>query len=134
MYSVKPGRGPSLMGGVGGIVAAVFGVIWTGAALSMGAPPFMALFGVVFVLAALGGALYNFFNAASKNRLSNFDITTGAEESDPLADALGHTPAAKDRQATSAGTPRRIAGDFCPFCGAKVEASFAFCPKCGKPI
>ena len=134
MYSVKPGRGPSLMGGVGGIVAAVFGVIWTGAALSMGAPPFMALFGVVFVLAAIGGAVYNFFNATSKNRLSDFDVTAGSEESDPLADALGCTRSAENHQISKSDAPRHFAGDFCPFCGAKVEASFNFCPKCGKNI
>jgi xanthosine utilization system XapX-like protein len=122
------------MGGVGGIVVAVFGVIWTFGALSMGAPPFMALFGVVFVLMAIGGALYNFFNATSKNRLSTFDVTTGSEESDPLADALGHTPSAEDQQRTGSETPRCFAGGFCPFCGTKVEASYAFCPHCGKTI
>ena len=42
MYSLKPGRGPSLMGAVGGIVVAIFGVIWTFAAMSMGARPFFA--------------------------------------------------------------------------------------------
>ena len=35
MKSIKPGRGPSMMGGVMGIVVAVFGVIWTAAAISM---------------------------------------------------------------------------------------------------
>ena len=139
MYSVKPGRGPSLMGGIGGIVAAVFGVIWTVGATSMGAPAFFALFGVVFVLAALGGAVYNFVNAAGRNRMSTFDITTGEEESDPIADALGHTTArrtrsSRERDTDSGEEPRRFEGDFCPFCGDRVEAQFDFCPKCGKDI
>ena len=50
MKSIKPGRGPSAMGAMGSIVAAVFGLIWTGAAVSMGAPIFFPLFGVVFDL------------------------------------------------------------------------------------
>lgn len=40
MKSIKPGRGPSAMGAAGSIIAAVFGLIWTGAAVSMGAPIF----------------------------------------------------------------------------------------------
>ena len=37
MKSIKPGRGPSMMGGLGSIFAGVFGVIWTMAAVQMGA-------------------------------------------------------------------------------------------------
>ena len=48
MKSIKPGRGPSMMGGLGSIFAGVFGVIWTMAAVQMGAGIF-ALFGVVFI-------------------------------------------------------------------------------------
>ncbi|MBC2593427.1 zinc-ribbon domain-containing protein [Ruficoccus amylovorans] len=144
MYSVKPGRGPSLMGGVGGIVAAVFGIIWTIGAASMGAPVFFTAFGAVFVLAALGMAAYNFFNATSKNRLSNFDITSGHEEHDPLAQALGyerrerhphdHRRPPGQHQAPPTGNPRKYPGEHCPFCGAKVEPNFDFCPRCGKDI
>ena len=32
MYSLKPGRGPSLMGALGGMVAAAFGVVLLGVA------------------------------------------------------------------------------------------------------
>ena len=38
MKSIKPGRGPSMMGAVGAAFAVVFGIIWTMAAASMGAP------------------------------------------------------------------------------------------------
>ncbi|MGQ9778577.1 MAG: zinc-ribbon domain-containing protein [Bacillota bacterium] len=133
MYSVKPGRGPSLMGGIGGIVAAVFGVIWTVGAISMGAPSIFPLFGLVFIVAALGGAVYNFYNAASRNRMSTFDITAGNEETDPIAEALGYAdrPASVDR--APAG-PRRFPGEYCPFCGMKVGADFNYCPKCGRDI
>ena len=47
---------------VGGGFAAVFGVIWIGAAASMGAPAPFVLFGVVFV----GFAIFGAVNGASK--------------------------------------------------------------------
>jgi hypothetical protein len=47
---------------VGGVFAAVFGVIWIGAAGSMGAPLPFVLFGVVFV----GFAIFNAVNGASR--------------------------------------------------------------------
>lgn len=121
MRSIKPGRGPSLMGGVGSIAAALFGIIWVAAVSSMGAPPFFALFGVVFILLAVGGAVYNLYNAGARNRMSIVDITSGEEESDPIADALSLAP-------------RRFPGEFCPFCGEKVNADHNYCPKCGKDI
>ncbi len=71
MYSIKPGRGPSLMGGIVLIVFAAFGL-------------------------------------------------SARKKTDA---APGNT-----------GDARRFQGDFCPFCGAKVEPAFDFCPKCGKDI
>ncbi len=135
MYSIKPGRGPSLIGGVGGLVVAVFGVVWTIGALSMGAPVFFALFGVVFVVMAIAGAVYNFSNAVNRDRMSTFDITSGNEEADPIAKALGYTdqPSRADRNEASAG-PRKFPGEFCPFCGAKAGPDFDYCPKCGRDI
>lgn len=85
MKSIKPGRGPSAMGAMGSIVAAVFGLIWTGAAVSMGAPIFFPLFGVVFVIMGIVQAVYNFKNATSENRYSEFDIVDSQEEPDPLS-------------------------------------------------
>ena len=119
------------MGGIGGIAVAVFGVIWTVGAASMGAPGFFVLFGVVFVVMAIAGIAYNFYNATQKNRMSSFDITTGNEESDPIAKALGHS---SDTKPSENSAPRKFEGDFCPFCGTKVNADFDYCPKCGKDI
>mgnify|MGYP000088412714 CR=1 FL=1 len=134
MYSVKPGRGPSLMGGIGAVIVAVFGVIWTVLAVSMGAPPIFPLFGVVFILAALGGAVYNFYNAAGRHRISSFDITARGEEPDPIAKAMGYDrPVAADSPPAAAG-PRKYPGEYCPFCGTRVGADFDYCPKCGKDI
>ena len=50
MKSIKRGRGPSMMNGLGSLFVSVFGVIWTIAAASMGAPWFFPLFGICFVV------------------------------------------------------------------------------------
>ena len=48
MYELKEGRASSFMGGVGGLVAVGFAVLWTGLSISMGAPIWFSLFGVLF--------------------------------------------------------------------------------------
>ena len=52
MKSIKPGRGPSMMGGIIGIAVALFGVFWTIFAIAGGAW-FMAPFGIIFVVISL---------------------------------------------------------------------------------
>lgn len=42
MKSVKPGRGPSFLGGVVGLFMALFGVLWTVVAFSMGGGLFLS--------------------------------------------------------------------------------------------
>lgn len=132
MYSIKPGRGPSLMGGVAGVLAALFGVVWTIVAVSTGGSMF-ALFGIVFIAMAMAGAGYNFYNATRRDRMSTFDIATGRDESDPVAHAFGHGES-PDLSPQPPGAVRRFEGDFCPYCGSKVSGDFDFCPHCGKDI
>ncbi len=147
MQSVKAGRGPSLMSGVGGIFMAVFGLIWTIFALSAGAPPVFTAFGVVFILVSIVSAAFSFYNATARNRMSVLDITASGEEPDPIAKALGHAEEPEPAKGAGAGAPpdpsgsaqaaagpRRYPGEFCPFCGAKVGPDFDYCPKCGKDI
>lgn len=77
------------MGAVGGIFAAIFGVIWMIGAARIGAPGFFVAFGVVFVLMALCGVFFNLVNATSENRYSSFDLTEPGEEIDPLNEVFG---------------------------------------------
>ena len=122
------------MGAIGGIVVAVFGVIWTIGAASMGAPPFFVLFGILFIIMAIAGVAYNAYNATQKNRMSDFDITTEREETDPIAQALGHASRTSSPDRSHSGSPRKIEGGFCPYCGAKVSPDFDYCPQCCKDI
>ena len=131
MYSIKPGRGPSLGGGIGSLAAAGFGIFWTITASSMGAPGFFVFFGVCFVIMGLGMACYHFYNATSQNRFSNYDITVPGEEVDPLDP--GRTAVKPEvRQHSGEGADEKP--NFCPFCGEKLQANFEFCPKCGADI
>ena len=105
-------------------VVAVFGVFWTIAALSIGAPVFFALFGVGFVVMAIVQAVYNYKNATGKERFSVMDIVDDDEEGDPT-----------DRWVEgSVDAEVEAEVNFCPYCGAKAEKTFRFCQKCGKWI
>lgn len=128
MKSVKPGRGPSFMGGIGAVVAIVFGIIWTIAAASMGAPVFFPLFGVIFIIVGIVQAVYNFKNATSKQRYSAFDITDDREEPDPLNERFGNSYSEQPASAADGDA------NFCPYCGAKVNPDHKYCKHCGKEI
>ena len=127
MKSVKPGRGPSAMGAAGSVIAVIFGIFWTITAASMGAPGFFPLFGVLFVIMGIVQAVYNFKNATGENRYSSFDIVEDGEEPDPLDQRFGNAP--RNVAQSDSGDFR-----FCPYCGAKLGAEFAYCGKCGKKL
>ena len=124
MKSIKPGRGPSMMGGVMGIAAALFGVLWVIVVASSGGGMF-ALFGLIFIAVAVVQAVYNFKNATSKNRYSAYDITEHNEEPDPLNERFSTDDGSRTAKQGSA---------FCPYCGAEVEADYAYCNRCGKKL
>ena len=131
MKHIKPGRGPSAMGAFGSIFAAVFGVIWTIAAVSMGAPWFFALFGVVFIGTAVVQAVYNYKNATGKHRYSAFDVVDSAEEPDPWDQRFGEGP---DDPAAGDAPRDGSALRYCPYCGAEVGEGFTFCAQCGRKL
>lgn len=127
MKSIKPGRGPSMMGGISSIFVALFGVVWTLLAVSGGAG-FMGIFGIIFIAMAVVSAVYNFKNATGKNRYSSFDITEEGEEPDPWNERFGEK---RDytQPSSNSGESR-----FCPYCGARAEGDFAYCNKCGRKL
>jgi hypothetical protein len=145
MRSIKPGRGPSAVGAVGSVIAILVGIVWTVLAgqLLKDAPfPLIGtvfpLFGILFVIMGIVQLVYHVKNATGKNRMSLFDIVDRHEEPDPLDQRFGRMRSGENTEMTpSEGRPRmnrRFEGDYCPFCGQKVEPDFLYCPKCGKEI
>ncbi len=128
MKSIKPGRGPSMMGGISSIIAGVVGVAWTIGALSMGAGGIFGIFGLAFIAMAAVSAVYNFKNATSKNRYSSFDITEDGEEIDPWNERFGEKREARQAFTTNGESK------FCPYCGTRVQGDFEFCNQCGKKL
>ncbi len=125
MKSIKPGRGPSFMGGVMGIAVALFGVFWTVMAIAGGAW-IMVPFGLIFVGIAVFNTVYNFKNATGKNRYSEYDITEDGEEPDPWDERFGE----KRNEAVQNSSK----GRYCPYCGAKAESDFKYCADCGREL
>ena len=78
-----------MMSGIAGIGAVIFGIFWTIMAVQMGAPIFFAAFGIIFVVTAIVGVIYNMNNATGEQRYSAFDIVDEGEEADPLNERFG---------------------------------------------
>ena len=125
MKSVKRGRGPSFLSGIIGIGVALFGVFWTILAIAGGAW-FMAPFGLIFTGIAVVRAMYAFKNATGKNRYSEYDVTDGEEEPDPLNEMFG--------EREERNVPSQTESRYCPYCGQRVEAEYEFCNVCGKKL
>ncbi len=125
MKSIKRGRGPSFMGGIMSIIVGLFGVFWTILAASAGGGMF-ALFGIIFIAVAVFNAIYNFKNATSKNRYSEYDITEGNEEIDPFNERFGNQNNNSNKKTSES--------KFCPYCGVSVSAEYEYCNNCGKKL
>ena len=74
-------------------------------------------------------AVYNYRNATSENRYSEFDITDENEEPDPLNERYGANKSAGSGDANAVH-----GGGFCPYCGTKAEEGYEYCRKCGKKL
>ena len=112
MKSIKPGRGPSMMGGFGSVFSVIFGIFWTILAASMtrGAGLIgiiFPLFGVLFIIIGVFNAIYHFKNASGKNRYSAYDITDEDEEPDPLNERFGSASAPTGQAPPSPGQSTR---------------------------
>lgn len=138
MPSASSGRGPSVaMGILSGLFGLAFAVFWTVMAARTGAPTFFVLFGVGFIVLILFGTIKHVSNLARKPPMSDLGIPPQVRKPDPIARAFGHDlPSLPPPEACRAPNEpvRRYQGDQCPFCGAKVEEHFDFCPACGKNI
>lgn len=128
MKQIKRGRAPSFLGGVVGIGVVLFGMIWTVFAGRMFPP--MALFGLIFIGIGIANTVYNFKNASSPNRYSEFDIVDDTEENDPLNLRYGK----KTQNAVEVEYTEVKKSRYCPFCGTAADDKFRFCPNCGSQL
>ena len=85
---------------------------------------------MIFIGLAVVEAVYNFKNATSKNHYSEYDITEGHEEVDPLNERFGNPY-------------QEVQNDFqndvddatyCPYCGVVIGSDFKYCHECGKKL
>ena len=141
--SVKPGRAPSFMGGVGSILAIVFGIVWTvmASAITRNSPfgvigSIFPLFGILFIAIGVINAVYSFRQATQKNRYSVLDITDSESEPDPLNERFGTTLDAEFDEPDSANESERDdrPHHFCPYCGDDIGEGFRYCPACGREL
>lgn len=90
------------------------------------------IFAVVFTIICFASAVYNLINAVSKNRLSDFDITSHQEEADPLNNYFGEKNESADKGSKSKGDMDDDGFKYCPSCGSKMSKEYEFCPSCGE--
>ena len=128
MKSIKPGRSHSAFGAVVGIFIALFGVIWTVAAIGIGAPWFFGVFGIGFVAVAIFQVVRNLHNAYGENRYSDFDIVDSEEEPDPYHIKYG------PKEEASAPMHTTSESRYCPYCGKVVSDDFIYCNHCGRKL
>lgn len=148
--SIKPGRAPSFLGGIGSAFAVIFGIFWTAMTFSItrhspfgGVSIIFPLFGILFIIMGVVNAVYNFRQATQKNRYSVLDITDSETEPDPLNERFGPIIEGHvfethqgdvEFEAHDDGTRDNRRPRFCPYCGDDLGEDFRFCPSCGKRL
>lgn len=149
--SVKPGRAPSFMGGIGSIIAVVFGIFWTIMAFSMSRESHFGgmvgpggfgvvnkifpLFGLIFIAVGIISAVYNFRQATQRDRYSVLDITDSEVEPDPLNERFGPSLEALSDAALNKNSEHGSGKHrFCPYCGDEIGEGYRYCPACGKEL
>lgn len=100
-----------------------FLLFWIESSLAMGAPLFFPIFGIgVLVLVVLQ------FLAGIK---SHQNMEERRREQSKHVDQ----PMMNDYANTYDESPKQSSrNDFCPFCGAKIQKTFEYCPKCGNHL
>lgn len=138
MKSIKRGRGNALFGGILALLMSIgpFTMALSADGVFSEFSMIAALIGVVMV----ASGVFNIYSATRRHRFSEFDITDGDEEPDPLNRYFSGEDA--DVASGDAGDATRMAGDrtsaqrgaYCPYCGAQVDSDYEFCASCGRKL
>jgi hypothetical protein len=111
MSTLKPSKLNGTKAVIGGALALFITIT-----PSMGAPWYLALFGIAVVILSII-AVWNFKNAVEED-----------EEPETISQ-ISHNTDMPYRQ-----YQKNAASRFCPYCGAKVQGDFEFCNACGKKL
>lgn len=119
MTTLSSRRGPSLQRAVRGLVAGLFGILWTLFAWHITAElhvPYVGvvfpLIGVLITLTAWSQAAYHFVHLAGQQRFAEYDFVS-------LEDQPVLTPKATKT---------------CLKCRADLQPTFHYCPMCGTKV
>lgn len=124
MKSIKRGRGISIVNAIESAGAIIFGIIWISGVISIDAPYYFVLVGLLAIGLAIVQLIYHFVNATRKNRMSLYDITDNYEE-DPFNQYF------EEQEQTSTDVK---AERYCPYCGTPSDKKHQFCAQCGKRL
>ncbi len=114
------------------VIGVPFVIFWISKAAEMKAPGFFVFFGLAVLVLLVVNIGMSFYNATSRNRISQYDITTNKEEGDPF-DRLAPPPARAEDAGSTSARGARSGEVFCPCCGTRLDQGFKYCPRCGKP-
>ncbi len=119
MAALKLSREPSIHRALRGLVAGLFGILWTVCAWHLTAEthvPYVGtvfpLIGVAITLSAWGQAAFHFVHLARAQQFAEYDFV-----------------ALEDRPA-----PMPVATKSCQKCRADLQPTFRYCPMCGTKV
>jgi LSD1 subclass zinc finger protein len=90
--STLPSGGGAIVAVIAGVVAVLFGVVWTNMASSMGAPGWFPFFGLIFIMAALVGVASNVMKSSSYSRAEQNYLRRREEVLRRLKESQEYTP------------------------------------------
>jgi hypothetical protein len=132
--SVKRGRAHSLGQGLSSLFGVVFGLFWLYLTRDSDGRLFHIAIAAFIIISAIVGGVFSLYNAFSRRRFSEYDVTHPGSEVDPMDRLLGLSTTGSTRETDRAEAVRKYPGAHCPFCGVEAKGSFDFCPNCGKDI
>ncbi|MBR1759339.1 MAG: zinc ribbon domain-containing protein [Lachnospiraceae bacterium] len=124
---------------------AIFGIVWTIAAIQMDDPLFASL-GVFFIVASVASVAMNIRNiirVEGEIRMEEAKLEEEVSEATevlhrmyPVFVASEATEGETSETSEVADLPKAVEEptNYCPYCGAKTEEGYLYCRVCGKKL